>query len=131
MGNWKLRRIKSAVNSQSTFSNVYAGVTQLVESQPSKLLVAGSSPVSRSERIEIDGRVIPPACPVLSNGKAGLVAGSPPQADVSRSERIEIDGRVIPPACPVLSNGKAGLVAGSPPQADVSPSQHGELEIGK
>ena len=25
----------------------YAGVTQLVESQPSKLLVAGSSPVSR------------------------------------------------------------------------------------
>ncbi len=26
----------------------YAGVTQLVESQPSKLLVAGSSPVSRS-----------------------------------------------------------------------------------
>jgi hypothetical protein len=28
-----------------------AGVTQLVESQPSKLLVAGSSPVSRSERL--------------------------------------------------------------------------------
>ena len=27
----------------------FAGVTQLVESQPSKLLVAGSSPVSRSE----------------------------------------------------------------------------------
>ena len=27
----------------------HAGVTQLVESQPSKLLVAGSSPVSRSE----------------------------------------------------------------------------------
>ena len=26
-----------------------AGVTQLVESQPSKLLVAGSSPVSRSQ----------------------------------------------------------------------------------
>ena len=26
----------------------FAGVTQLVESQPSKLLVAGSSPVSRS-----------------------------------------------------------------------------------
>jgi hypothetical protein len=28
-----------------------AGVTQLVESQPSKLLVAGSSPVSRSATI--------------------------------------------------------------------------------
>ena len=28
-----------------------AGVTQLVESQPSKLLVAGSSPVSRSVHI--------------------------------------------------------------------------------
>ena len=27
---------------------IVAGVTQLVESQPSKLLVAGSSPVSRS-----------------------------------------------------------------------------------
>ena len=27
---------------------MHAGVTQLVESQPSKLLVAGSSPVSRS-----------------------------------------------------------------------------------
>ena len=29
-----------------------AGVTQLVESQPSKLLVAGSSPVSRSGHSE-------------------------------------------------------------------------------
>ena len=29
-----------------------AGVTQLVESQPSKLLVAGSSPVSRSKDLE-------------------------------------------------------------------------------
>ena len=28
-----------------------AGVTQVVESQPSKLLVAGSSPVSRSRKI--------------------------------------------------------------------------------
>ena len=28
----------------------HAGVTQLVESQPSKLLVAGSNPVSRSKR---------------------------------------------------------------------------------
>ena len=28
---------------------MHAGVTQLVESQPSKLLVAGSSPVSRSK----------------------------------------------------------------------------------
>gem|GEM_PF-4419906 len=28
---------------------IHAGVTQLVESQPSKLLVAGSSPVSRSK----------------------------------------------------------------------------------
>ncbi len=30
---------------------IAAGVTQLVESQPSKLLVAGSSPVSRSTMI--------------------------------------------------------------------------------
>ena len=32
----------------STAGKINAGVTQLVESQPSKLLVAGSSPVSRS-----------------------------------------------------------------------------------
>ena len=31
-------------------SPTFAGVTQLVESQPSKLLVAGSSPVSRSKK---------------------------------------------------------------------------------
>ena len=30
----------------------FAGVTQLVESQPSKLLVAGSSPVSRSIELQ-------------------------------------------------------------------------------
>ena len=35
----------------STKSNINAGVTQLVESQPSKLLVAGSIPVSRSTRL--------------------------------------------------------------------------------
>jgi len=28
---------------------------------------------------------------VLSNGKAGLVAGSPPQADVSRSQHGELE----------------------------------------
>ena len=33
-----------------------AGVTQLVESQPSKLLVAGSSPVSRSRDVEKKSR---------------------------------------------------------------------------
>ena len=31
-----------------SWDGMNAGVTQLVESQPSKLLVAGSSPVSRS-----------------------------------------------------------------------------------
>ena len=34
-------------------NKIHAGVTQLVESQPSKLLVAGSSPVSRSENCSI------------------------------------------------------------------------------
>ena len=36
------------VSAEAMGSRVFAGVTQLVESQPSKLLVAGSSPVSRS-----------------------------------------------------------------------------------
>jgi hypothetical protein len=41
-----LRRFESFPAHESA---TCAGVTQLVESQPSKLLVAGSSPVSRSE----------------------------------------------------------------------------------
>ncbi len=40
-------------NPKSKFQIRTAGVTQLVESQPSKLLVAGSSPVSRSTEIGI------------------------------------------------------------------------------
>ena len=38
--------------------NCNAGVTQLVESQPSKLLVAGSSPVSRSKNSVLVNGVI-------------------------------------------------------------------------
>ena len=37
---------------------MHAGVTQLVESQPSKLLVAGSSPVSRSKRKNVLSEVL-------------------------------------------------------------------------
>ncbi len=66
----------------------FAGVTQLVESQPSKLLVAGSSPVSRSKDLNyavfilnkkdaVVGRIIPHF--------SGSGRGSPPEADVSRS----------------------------------------------
>jgi hypothetical protein len=40
------------ISSVKLVCNLFAGVTQLVESQPSKLLVAGSSPVSRSGRNE-------------------------------------------------------------------------------
>lgn len=45
-----LRRFESSTLHHTAHSCelVKAGVTQLVESQPSKLLVAGSSPVSRS-----------------------------------------------------------------------------------
>ena len=39
------------VSSES--AKIYAGVTQLVESQPSKLLVASSSLVSRSESLSV------------------------------------------------------------------------------
>ena len=46
-----------------SWDGMNAGVTQLVESQPSKLLVAGSSPVSRStvsERLRSSvGRALP------------------------------------------------------------------------
>ncbi len=41
-----IQRLK--FKTQHFFTCFHAGVTQLVESQPSKLLVAGSSPVSRS-----------------------------------------------------------------------------------
>ena len=44
--------LRAGLVAGSKSRNENAGVTQLVESQPSKLLVAGSSPVSRSSHSE-------------------------------------------------------------------------------
>ena len=44
----QLRNAFSIVENETENASLPAGVTQLVESQPSKLLVAGSNPVSRS-----------------------------------------------------------------------------------
>ena len=44
--------MKITKSRDSKITKFPAGVTQLVESQPSKLLVAGSSPVARSSEVE-------------------------------------------------------------------------------
>ena len=82
---YRLCELSSPSNIPKTFGSDGAGVAQLVERQPSKLHVAGSSPVSRSEEM-VTGSGFAGSLSVDRRGASG--------SRVGRSKRVYKAARV-------------------------------------